>query len=126
MNRPDFFQHANCTGHPLSLFFPEISTKQQTQQAKQICNTCPVQQDCLEYALNIQKHSALDGIFGGTTPYERRKMIKHPTPIVTPPKPRYTHGTLYGYRQAGCRCPTCKAAHTRTISRQRRARRETT
>ena len=39
--------------------------------AKAICKSCPLTLDCLEYAL---RHPELDGIWGATTPHERRLM----------------------------------------------------
>lgn len=43
----------------------------EVKAAKAACERCPVQAECLEYALvsNLQ-----DGIWGGTTPHERREI----------------------------------------------------
>jgi WhiB family redox-sensing transcriptional regulator len=40
-------------------------------RAKYVCRRCLVAEDCLDYAL---RHELTDGIFGGFTAQERRKM----------------------------------------------------
>lgn len=40
-------------------------------EAKAICRTCPVRDDCLEHALD---HHENDGVWGGLTDYERRQV----------------------------------------------------
>jgi WhiB family redox-sensing transcriptional regulator len=39
--------------------------------AKKLCGFCPVQNTCLEYALAANE---VDGVWGGLTPDERKKM----------------------------------------------------
>jgi predicted RecB family nuclease len=51
------------------LFFPE--TWAEARDAKKICSTCPVQKDCLSYALETNQS---DGIWGGLTLEERRRL----------------------------------------------------
>jgi len=60
------------------LFFPEEFTEQGTQTreqrlatklAKQMCGRCPIQKECLDYAMTANEEF---GIWGGTTRYERR------------------------------------------------------
>ncbi len=63
---------AACNGHDPSLFFPAGETGPaalQIAQAKRICVTCDVQEDCLLYALDSNQVS---GIWGGLTEEERR------------------------------------------------------
>ena len=43
----------------------------QIDQAKAVCGICPVNQDCLQYALSTNQDS---GIWGGTSEEERRKL----------------------------------------------------
>lgn len=72
---------ARCRTMPhqesLVIFFPEKG--QNTRDAKKIClggqNTepCPVQAECLAYALSFEPEGVV-GIFGGTTPQERREL----------------------------------------------------
>ena len=58
---------AKCGGTKTSLFFDKDE-----REAKKICRTCPVKADCLQDALVYD----YDGVWGGTTRRERRK-IKH-------------------------------------------------
>jgi WhiB family transcriptional regulator, redox-sensing transcriptional regulator len=55
------------------MFFP--ATPQEEAEALALCATCPVRAQCLEYALrNKESH----GIWGGTTPEERRRIRRRP------------------------------------------------
>lgn len=47
------------------------SASRETQNAKRLCKTCPVQNECLAYAL---ANAELQGIWGGLTPRERTKL----------------------------------------------------
>lgn len=72
---------ARCRDIPheesLVIFFPEKG--QNTREAKKIClgnsktPPCPVQAECLAYALSFEPEGVV-GIFGGTTAYERRQL----------------------------------------------------
>jgi len=63
-------EQANCIGHDTNIFFAEKGDAgiQAMQLAKELCNPCPVRQQCLEYAL---KHSIRVGIYGGMAPKQR-------------------------------------------------------
>lgn len=67
--RHPWMDHAACTGHP-DLFFPEGKSNDVIageKQAVQVCSTCPVQADCLAYAIaNDERY----GVWGGKTPTE--------------------------------------------------------
>ena len=67
---------ALCNGEDPELWFP--TTARGRRKAKAICERCPMQASCLEHAL---KHKISDGVWGGLTADERRK-------ILHPPKPR--------------------------------------
>jgi hypothetical protein len=41
------------------------------RQAKQLCNSCPVQNICAKYAISANEP---DGVWGGLSPKERQKM----------------------------------------------------
>jgi WhiB family redox-sensing transcriptional regulator len=41
--------------------------------AKSICSSCPVRQECLEYALSIPEPH---GIWGGMNESERRRLVQ--------------------------------------------------
>ncbi|GAA2829844.1 WhiB family transcriptional regulator [Nonomuraea rubra] len=66
---------AACQDADPGLFFPVIGdTSQQGQaddQARRICQACPVQPACLDWALRTGEP---DGLWGGTTPEERRRL----------------------------------------------------
>lgn len=66
---------ALCRGVETDLFFPagELGEEpvQQAEAAKAVCARCPVQTECLEYALATDQAF---GVWGGTTEAERRSI----------------------------------------------------
>ena len=63
---------ALCRDTDPELFFPIGTTGAalvQIEQARAVCRQCPVQADCLEFALTTNQDS---GIWGGTSEEERR------------------------------------------------------
>lgn len=58
-----------CRGTPWPLWFPEKGTSNVDGQ-RGVCASCPVQGECLAYAL---EHPYIVGIWGGTTGDERRR-----------------------------------------------------
>ena len=65
---------AICRDTDPELFFPVGTTGQallQIDRAKQVCGECPVQPDCLQYALDTNQDA---GIWGGTSEEERRSI----------------------------------------------------
>lgn len=63
---------ASCTPEQTPLFFSELGSK--VARAKAICATCPVQGDCLAFALD-PANEITAGTFGGTTAAERKEMV---------------------------------------------------
>ncbi|TDT17739.1 transcription factor WhiB [Ilumatobacter fluminis] len=66
--------HALCRDTDPELFFPVGTTGQalvSQDHAKQVCQECTVQQECLDYALDTNQDS---GIWGGLTEEERRSI----------------------------------------------------
>jgi WhiB family redox-sensing transcriptional regulator len=60
-----------CQNAP-ELYFPEKDDAfQQIRYAKKQCDTCSIVNQCLEYALEAGEQH---GIWGGTTPMERRQL----------------------------------------------------
>lgn len=62
------------------LFFPISTTGpalDQVAEAKRVCASCPVKPDCLAWALRAGESA---GIWGGTTPEERRYLRLKPLP----------------------------------------------
>ena len=69
----DWRESAACRDQDPELFFPvsEVGPgSEQVRQAKAVCARCPVQRECLEYAIDI---GLAHGVFGGATPHERRQ-----------------------------------------------------
>lgn len=65
---------AACLPEDPELFFPEGATGSasgQIQQAKAVCRCCPVQQRCLQWALD---HHQDAGVWGGLSEDERRDL----------------------------------------------------
>lgn len=65
----DWRDHAACIGAEPDIFFPERG--ESPARAKAFCARCPVRQECLEQALDDDERH---GVFGGTTPQERRSL----------------------------------------------------
>lgn len=72
----DWRHRAACRDEDPELFFPvsEVGPgARQVQQAKAVCNRCPVRTECLDTAL---RNGLTDGIFGGMTGRERREVAR--------------------------------------------------
>ena len=67
-----WFKDAACTSAPLDWFFPGVGGDY--RNGKPICESCPVRQECLDYALDTFDVKDDFGLWGGTTPSERRGM----------------------------------------------------
>ena len=67
----EWMAHGLCTSIPPSTFFPSDGSG--VEVARKICATCPVQQECLEYAL---QHRIDHGVWGGCSERERRRILK--------------------------------------------------
>lgn len=65
-----WFDNAACVDAPKKVFF--ATNKNGQDKAKKFCKTCPVVEECLEWAF---KTYSWYGVFGGKTAYERKKMI---------------------------------------------------
>jgi WhiB family redox-sensing transcriptional regulator len=68
----DWRDDAACRDVDPELFFPDGTAgpaRLQAEQARRVCQSCPVQQPCLCFAL---RHSLGFGIWGGTTGESRR------------------------------------------------------
>ena len=66
-------QEVSCRESDPDAWFPEEENGKghKYREAKKICNACPVQSLCLEFALiNYEAH----GLWGGLTPKERQKL----------------------------------------------------
>ncbi|MGH9207265.1 MAG: WhiB family transcriptional regulator [Acidimicrobiales bacterium] len=70
--KPTWRQNAACRGIDPAIFYPP--SDEEAEEAKAICYQCPVRQPCLEHALT---HRERDGVWGGATERERRRLIRH-------------------------------------------------
>ena len=63
--------HAACKGHPEpDRFFPPLSRYTVPQDLRALCNACPVQRDCYEYAEERREI----GIWAGLSVDERKDL----------------------------------------------------
>lgn len=60
-----------CKGIDPVIFYP--ATEEEAARAKEVCAVCPVQTDCLEYAIAAREH---EGVWGGHTERERQRIIR--------------------------------------------------
>jgi WhiB family redox-sensing transcriptional regulator len=68
----DWMSEAVCAQVGTELFFPEQGGN--PAQAVAICRRCPVRQECLDHALELDRSIAgqVTGIWGGTTAKQRQ------------------------------------------------------
>lgn len=64
----EWVEDAVCAQVDPDLFFPNEGDYHQARRAKELCQTCPVINECADYAIRA---GIRDGIFGGLTPRER-------------------------------------------------------
>lgn len=62
---------AACSGLDSAIFYPP--TEEEADEAKAVCDVCPVQQDCLEHAIDNREKN---GVWGGATERERLRIIR--------------------------------------------------
>ena len=74
----DWQSRAACRGPHASVFFPPPQFERKEEKlerearAKEICMTCAVRKDCLEYAVRIREPH---GIWGGQNEAERKQIL---------------------------------------------------
>lgn len=75
LDRRDWMTDAACRGMDPSVFFvSHADTSGASRRARRICADCPVSEQCLEYAL--ANHETTHGFWGGTSPLERRRLMR--------------------------------------------------
>lgn len=67
-----WWDHAACKGMDTGIFFPAEHDFSAAMEAKAICRSCPVNQQCLDDICR-QVYGATNGIFGGMSPKQRVK-----------------------------------------------------
>jgi len=69
--RAYWMRHGLCRGADGYDFFPQSMTTTAAARAVSLCNSCPVQEDCLRYAM---VNDIEYGIWGGLSPRARREI----------------------------------------------------
>lgn len=70
--RPDWMDEGACKKRT-DMFFPGEGALDKILAAKAICHGCPVESQCLAYALEWREE---DGVWGGTSGEQRKAMSK--------------------------------------------------
>lgn len=70
-SEPAWAADAACKGLDSAIFYP--ATDEEAEPAKDVCGVCPVQDTCLEHAIENREHN---GVWGGATERERQRIIR--------------------------------------------------
>jgi WhiB family redox-sensing transcriptional regulator len=112
LNTEPWVDQALCAQVDAEMFFPEpCGGVKAVRQAKRVCGSCPVREQCLEYAL---AHGERFGVWGGASERERRQMKRE--------RPRRTHcdkghALEYTGRRPDGRCAQCSREWNRARRR---------
>lgn len=72
--RSEWSKYSACVGEPSSIFFPEKRGRPRKIPAyAAICSTCPVMNECLNYALVHDEK----GVWGNSTESQRNRLKKY-------------------------------------------------
>lgn len=85
--QPHAPQHAPCQTHDPERWFPNGTDTEGQRRAKELCATCPVVVECLQYALDNGEDY---GVWGGLSEQERanaRRRARAAADRTTPPVP---------------------------------------
>jgi WhiB family redox-sensing transcriptional regulator len=96
MNTRDWRHLAACLDHDPELFFPvgdSDPARLQAEDAKRICHTCPVIEQCAQWAVESRMES---GVWGGLDETQLRNIRRHRTPSRRTP---VRCGTRPGYKR---------------------------
>lgn len=74
LDLPRFSGPALCAETDPELFNPDRGGT--SRPAKAVCRSCEVRDECLTYALDRELVRAWDGVWGGTSPRERARMLR--------------------------------------------------
>ena len=91
-----------------------VADARRKREAVAICQSCPVCDECLTWALESNEPF---GIWGGLLPRQRRTLRRTVRRAareagVGVAAAGADHGTRYTYQHAGCRCDACRKANT--------------
>jgi WhiB family redox-sensing transcriptional regulator len=115
---------AACRGLNPDLFFPERGDSFTVRNARAVCATCPVAEQCLEFAIEVDE---TEGIWGGLSGRQLREEKRRRAGGVRRKAPTNTeHGTEGGYhahRRAGTpTCQSCCEAHAAREAERKKGR----
>jgi len=65
---------AECRNHPIELFFPTRGKSK--DPAVEICNTCPVLEQCFNHVMELSQYEEVIGIWAGLSHRQRIKLLK--------------------------------------------------
>lgn len=71
LSKESWYKEGSCRNADPELFFPERGAS--TREAKAICRTCPVIEDCLNFFV---KHEQEYGVWGGVLQHSRKVLVK--------------------------------------------------
>lgn len=115
---PEWMDHGACRGQDTTIWFPASAQPHVSAAAIAVCNTCPVRNLCLEYAM---EHGEAHGVWGGVTERGRQRLRRQQrlnlglafNASLTPRA--ISHGTDGGYnthrRRGEAACTACCEAH---------------
>jgi WhiB family redox-sensing transcriptional regulator len=69
-------ESGSCRDSDPNFFYPlgkGLAARQQAEEAKRCCSSCPSREPCLAFALTTRQDL---GVWGGTTPDERRLLLR--------------------------------------------------
>ncbi|MEA2023127.1 MAG: WhiB family transcriptional regulator [Actinomycetota bacterium] len=66
-----WYEDAACASYPAEVFFPPGDAPSEANAAIAICESCPVREECLSYALETAQ---AEGVWGGMDAGERRRL----------------------------------------------------
>ena len=121
---------AACRGLDPDLFFPKRGDSITARSAQAVCATCPVAEQCLEFAIEVGE---TEGIWGGLSGRQMREEKRRRAGGRKGPKPGSTlkpirHGTDAGftahYRRGERPCQSCREAHAFRVKVGKAAKRE--
>lgn len=79
-----------CLNLDTNTWYPDSKLEIMHELPVRLCQTCPIIETCLEYAMRSEERATGDryGVWGGTTPHERtllaRRRKRHATPEPAP------------------------------------------
>jgi len=114
INIPTFLftsKEAVCAVRDPELWFPPPGSRNEILHAQELCRVCPLVEGCREYAI---ENEHLDGIWGATTPRQRKRIRLARIGERIDVCKRDAAGTTSGYgmhrRRGELACKACLAA----------------